>query len=380
MDARSEILIPILQIVVPLISGGLAGAAFTSWRQRQNSQTALIPIIERINRNPLQYELKGIKLIRMSGPGLSSGVEVTGLRHYQFTLRNTSRHHLRDSEIQFEFPASDVESWVSRPSLSRTPLMAIAAEPVPPWLKALRWRIPQLPPGDSIEFGFQAIDPSSEHYEIALFSAANVIVRATKEEPAEKPPRLSGPAFLVVLAISVGIGVLLTNVFLTSRQSIVDGVATAFLKGDRLLLDAPADEAAVRTVVKESQIEEMLNLYENPDQSDGSNLLSKYWVPGGEAVGDVQSGLRTLAKSGLHYGPESSAKRLEILSAKVFVGDRAEVKTTEQWFLPLYTKDGKRVSDRNPEIGPIEVNYALRKVNGKWLIQSSTTPYVRRQN
>ena len=56
-----------------------------------------------------------------------------------------------------------------------------------PWRMAFRWRIPHLPSGDSVEFTFQAIDPSSEKFEAALYHPDGVILERVEGEPiAEK--------------------------------------------------------------------------------------------------------------------------------------------------------------------------------------------------
>jgi hypothetical protein len=66
-----------------------------------------------------------------------------------------------------------------------------------PWKKAFRWRIPHLPSGDSVEFTFRAVDPSSEEYEVALYKSDRVIVEKLKREPAPKM-KLDRSAFVPV--------------------------------------------------------------------------------------------------------------------------------------------------------------------------------------
>jgi hypothetical protein len=375
MSSNFDAMLKWLQVLAPLVGGGLSGAILTQWVHRQRRKTSVIPLIERVNRNPLQYELRGIKLIRTLG-SISPGSEVTNLRHYQFTLRNTSEHHLRNAEIQFEFSAHEVDCWVSRPSLSNTPLISVDAAATEPWSKAVRWRIPQLPAADSIEFGFQAVDPSTDKYEVALFSAENVIVRATKDEPTVKASRMSSLTMPLILGLGLGIGIPTTLAF--QDQWRADSFANALLKGDRLLVNSPSDEEEVKRTVKESQIFESLNVYEHPEQYE-KNLPSNYWVPvdkGGQALKAVENSIRNLVAKGWHYGPESSVRTFDILNAAIFAGDRAEVRTREHWYLPLYYKNGTRVEGRSADLGPYEVNYLLRKLDGKWLIQTATIPYV----
>ena len=174
------------------MSGGLAGAYLREWYSRKNARLQRIPLIERVNRlvNP---NLKGgITLARvltdpLGDPAHRQLVELNNLREYQLTLRNTSTVHLQNVEIQFEFPAEDVQEYASpRTTLSKTTLIKVDIPP-PDALAfptVFRWRIPQLPSGDSVEFTFQASNPRSEDYEAALYNNDRVIVEKVKGEPA----------------------------------------------------------------------------------------------------------------------------------------------------------------------------------------------------
>ena len=102
------------------------------------------------------------------------------------TLRNTSTIHLQDAEIQFEFPTEDVEAWASRPTLSKTALVALEAIINDPWKKGFRWRIPYFPATDSVEFSFRAVDPPSDDYEVALYKTDRVIIQRSTGEPIVK--------------------------------------------------------------------------------------------------------------------------------------------------------------------------------------------------
>jgi hypothetical protein len=179
------LLIEILKIIVTFISGGLAGGLLIEWFRRRNSRVQPIPLIERVNRL-LSPDLEGIALARVvDDAGRRQLQELKNLREYQLTLRNTSSLHLQDVEIQFEFPAEDVQAWVSRPTLSKTALVPTKAGAVePPWKRTFRWIIPHLPSGDSVEFTFRAVDPSSDKYEVALYKADRVIVNKVQGEPA----------------------------------------------------------------------------------------------------------------------------------------------------------------------------------------------------
>src|SRR5438552_1874510 len=129
-------LLDLLKIVIPLLTGGLAGAVLNEWFRRRGGKVQPIPLIERVNRliNP---ELEGFTLARVAGGTEGRHLEeVKNIREYQLTLRNTSMIHLQDVEIQFEFPTEDVESWVSRPALSKTAPLPVNAMATAPWKKS----------------------------------------------------------------------------------------------------------------------------------------------------------------------------------------------------------------------------------------------------
>jgi hypothetical protein len=142
-----------------------------------------IPLIERVNRL-VSSELQGFVLARATGEGQDRNLEeIQKVREYQLTLRNTSYIHLHDAEIQFEFPSADVEGRAEKPTRSKTTPVPVNAEISEPWKKGLRWRIPEFPPGDSIEFTFRAVDALSDEYEVALYSGSQVVIEKSKGEP-----------------------------------------------------------------------------------------------------------------------------------------------------------------------------------------------------
>jgi hypothetical protein len=73
-----------------------------------------------------------------------------------------------------------------------------------PWKKAFRWRIPHLPPGDSVEFTFQSVDATSSDYEVALYNSDLAIVEKVVGEPAPKVKRFSAHS-VVLLASLIGV-------------------------------------------------------------------------------------------------------------------------------------------------------------------------------
>jgi hypothetical protein len=167
-----------------LVAGGLAGSFLTERYRRKHGRLQKIPLIERVNRTVNPQLQGGITLARVLDDQLC---KLNYLREYQFTLRNTSTVHLQNVEIQFEFPALDVQGYASpRTTLSKTALVRVGAVPTEgsDYPTVFRWRIPHLPSGDSVEFTFQAVDPTTHDYEVALYNSERVIVEKVEGEPA----------------------------------------------------------------------------------------------------------------------------------------------------------------------------------------------------
>jgi hypothetical protein len=202
----------ILKLIIALLGGGLAGAFLNEWFRRRNSRLQSIPLIERVNRlvDPV---LEGFTLARVSRGPAAQLERVENLREYQFTLRNTSPVHMKDVEIQFEFPAEDIEARAERPVLSRTAPILVAPVVTAPWKHGFRWRIPSLPSTDSMEFTFKAVNPPSEAYEVALFNADRVVINKSKGEPATNPNR--PPITLVLFAFGLAAVVVIALIALS---------------------------------------------------------------------------------------------------------------------------------------------------------------------
>jgi hypothetical protein len=212
-------LLEILKLVVPFLSGGLA-VFLTELYFRKRGRLQKIPLIERVNRLVNPNLQGGITLARrISEPSLVRLVELNKLREYQLTLRNTSTIQLQNVEIQFEFPALDVQEYASpRTTLSKTGLIKVAAVPTDPYPTAFRWRIPHLPSGDSVEFTFQAVDPWSEDYEVALYNSERVIVEKVYGEPASTAGTKTTP-IVQLLVLMTAVGALFASMgLLVSRQ------------------------------------------------------------------------------------------------------------------------------------------------------------------
>jgi hypothetical protein len=152
-------------------------------------------------------------------------------------------------------------------------------------------------------------------------------------------------------------------------QPLQDAVAEAASESE--------DESEMKQVVKNSQVSEFLNIYGDPQHFD-RRQLSRYWLPGSEARRDIDICLKHLNTEGWHYGVGSKLVTFEFRYVRVF-GDRGEVGTIEHWYLPLFDLHGLRVTKRNPDIGPYNVDYTLKKTNGQWFLETTTTPYIHKQ-
>ncbi|HEY0797283.1 MAG TPA: hypothetical protein VGD64_16040 [Acidisarcina sp.] len=181
-------LIEVLKTALSLLGGGVAGAFLNEWMRRRRERIQSIPLIERVNRL-VSPKLEGFTLARKSEDGKTLE-PITNVREYQFTLRNTSNVHLQDVEIQFEFPSQDVEGWAERPTLSKTAPIGVDADIAKPLTKSYRWRIPQLPSTDSIDFTFRAIDPTVQKYEVALYKSGCVVIQKFEGEPVTRTSTL----------------------------------------------------------------------------------------------------------------------------------------------------------------------------------------------
>ncbi|HEX8399679.1 MAG TPA: winged helix-turn-helix domain-containing protein [Pyrinomonadaceae bacterium] len=146
---------------------------------------------------------------------------------------------------------------------------------------------------------------------------------------------------------------------------------------ERIVVNSPTDEAEIRRVITESQFYENLTLYTHPHEFS-EEKLNEYWLAesqGGKEIKEVKTSITRLQLAKQRYGEESKMLQFDFRFVKVFAPrDYAEVGTIEKWFLPLYSSDGSRVINKNPVLGPYPVEYMLRKVDGHWLIEETTTP------
>jgi hypothetical protein len=364
----------ILQLIVVLVAGGAAGSLINEAFRRRRARTRSIPLIERVNRNAVASELRGISLVRIPAEPGQPQLPVGNVRQYELTLRNTSDRDLRGAEIQFEFSTMDVEPWTSRTSLSNTALARIDGDASEAWSKALRWRIPQFPPRDTVEFSFQVVDPKTEGYEVALYHVDNVVIQRTEGEPTEKPSR--SPLWTILMAIglcalAVTIGALAnlgSNVFLGYVLKSKDEPSAAAASSRN---EISPDEQEITRVITESQRRKYVEYFSHPNDLEATQLTD-YWVPteeGGVALQPILTSAKRLGRGGIRYGSESRAERFKVASIELLSPEFARATTTETWFLPAYGRGGERVQGCTPYFNGSGL-YELRKLHSRWLIQS----------
>jgi hypothetical protein len=201
-------MLEVLKLLGSFLTGGLAGAIISELFRRRREKVQRIQLIERVNR-PIS-PLEGFMLARETNV---EGVlrPVTDLREYQLTMRNSTSTHLQNAQVQFEFPADDVQALVSLPALSRIALVPLAVSATS-GKRVFRWTIPQFPAGDSVEFTFRAVAPSSDKYEYSLNYVGVIFERIVGEPP---PARKS---FLNTLPPVIFFGTLITLLILIVLQ------------------------------------------------------------------------------------------------------------------------------------------------------------------
>jgi len=140
-------------------------------------------------------------------------------------------------------------------------------------------------------------------------------------------------------------------------------------------------ESEIKRVVEESQRFESLVLYKNPTAFKEEDL-DKYWLSDQDANSNfdrrrIRDSVLKLVSDGRHYGDETKNEQFEFQSVEINSdGDFAAVRTLEEWFVSAYFDDGTLQKIRT--IGPYFVDYTVRKVDGRWLIEKSTTARVNR--
>jgi hypothetical protein len=194
-------MLELIKLIAAFLSGGLAGALITEWFRRRREKVQRIQLIERVNR--LISPLEGFTLVRVIEGRDGAVKEVRDLREYQLTMRNSTSTHLQNAEVQFEFPSDDVQALVSIPALSRIALEPLDA-PKTLGKKVFRWKVPHFPAGDSVEFTFRAVAPSSEKYECSLNYVGVIFERIVGEPPPARSRSFltSFPAVMLMAVIA----------------------------------------------------------------------------------------------------------------------------------------------------------------------------------
>ena len=142
------------------------------------------------------------------------------------------------------------------------------------------------------------------------------------------------------------------------------------------MLLQPNEESEIGRIVQESQLYESLVLYRDPKIFKEEDL-DKYWTAEADINSNfdrkrIRTAVRSLLEKGLYYGSETKCEQFELQSVEVDVkGEIALVRTLEKWFIAVYRENGGL--DRNKYVGPYFVSYVLRKSDGSWLIEKSTT-------
>jgi DNA-binding winged helix-turn-helix (wHTH) protein len=199
------------------------------------------------------------------------------------------------------------------------------------------------------------------------------------EEAASSPSGKTQPGVhWIWLAAAALTGVVLTvGAFMVISRWPSTSEDVAAPRGNKELIHAPADEAEIMRVVKESQVYETLGIYVDPSSFDAARAR-QYWLPteqGGKELSKIEVSVKRLLEKGLHYGKDSRVERFEFQYVRVYSPrEYAEAGTIERWYVPLRRSDESLVEGRNVYLGPYMVDYTLRKVNGLWLLEESSTP------
>ncbi len=142
---------------------------------------------------------------------------------------------------------------------------------------------------------------------------------------------------------------------------------------------SPNDDEEIRRIVKESQVYESLVLYKEPQEFREENL-DQYWTPDLDLTANydrrrIRESVKNLIRESRKYGDGTKCVRLDFQSVEISKDKSlATVRTLEEWFLAVYNADGTPL--RNRTVGPYFVDYILKKHDGRWLIEKSTSASV----
>lgn len=139
------------------------------------------------------------------------------------------------------------------------------------------------------------------------------------------------------------------------------------------------DAEAVQYVLRESQMFESLVMYKSPATVTDADL-DRFWTPDDHGVPNsdrqlIRQRIQKLIDEGTNYGHETRNEQFDFQSIEINKnGTFATARTLEKWFITAYNKDGALI--RNRTVGPYFVDYILKKIDGRWLVEKSTTATV----
>jgi DNA-binding winged helix-turn-helix (wHTH) protein len=136
------------------------------------------------------------------------------------------------------------------------------------------------------------------------------------------------------------------------------------------------DVERVKSVVKESQMFESLIIYRDPSEFN-EEMLDRYWISESDGQMNfdrsrIRQSVKKLLAEGRHYGQATECLTFEFEKVEVNAKqDMATVRTFEKWMIEDNSVEGSASKTRT--VGPYFVDYVVRKLNGQWLIERSTT-------
>lgn len=173
--------------------------------------------------------------------------------------------------------------------------------------------------------------------------------------------------------VSRGLLIVIGGVFAT--VSVTTGLFSfpgASASSTALQLPASSAELAKLEGVVGAAVASECRIYQESGQGKrpSTNLLTQYWLTpeqGGRAGAQIEEGVARLQAHGWTVG--ECGRDVAVDSTRVFVGDYAEVITSERTSLP----------PADPSVAsPYQVVYRLRNVGGVWKIEAATTSFVAR--
>jgi DNA-binding winged helix-turn-helix (wHTH) protein len=165
-------------------------------------------------------------------------------------------------------------------------------------------------------------------------------------------------------------------------------IISQYFKSAKLIQLSVLDKNEIERVVVESQQYETLVLGKKPESID-ENKLAEFWLPDSPEINNLRETNRKMREKGTHYGKSSSCEKLSIVSQVAFSENQVKVLTSEIWYIPKYDQNNEKILFdynskgeyvRRVELLERQIEYILRNTNGKWLIESSSTPRIKPPN